>query len=106
MLLHIKNFHVDIYSIMNIKGGISMRFLTDVSKTEFHYPANQSTAKDILHKIESEGRMIPNEDNDPFVAVRKAQETSLRISDEGREAYREHEQENRETEKLALVVFD
>lgn len=65
-----------------------MRILTNVSKAELDYLANQPTAKAMIDKVKSEGIYIPEGDTQgaaQFVAMRnqQKQEASLQISDEG-----------------------
>ena len=65
-----------------------MRILTNVSKAELDYLANQPTAKAMIDKVKSEGIYIPEGDAQgaaEFVAMRKQQkqEASLQISDAG-----------------------
>ena len=78
-----------------------MRILTNVSKVELDYLANQPTAKKMIEKVKSEGISIPEGDAQAaadFVAMRnrQKQEASLNISDEGMAALKK-ENEVRET---------
>ena len=81
-----------------------MRILTNVSKAELDYLANQPTAKAMIEKVKNEGIYIPEGDAQgaaEFVAMRKQQkqEDSLQISNEGLAALKKQSEENEKKAK-------
>ena len=81
-----------------------MRILTNVSKAELDYLANQPTAKAMIDKVKNEGIYIPEGDAQgaaEFVAMRnqQKQEASLQISDEGLAALKKQTEENEKKAK-------
>ena len=90
---------VSVTSICYFKEDKTMRILTNVSKTELDYLANQPTARAMIEKVKSEGVYIPEGDVQAaaeFAAMRKQQkqEASLQISDEGMAALKKQSEAN------------
>ena len=80
-----------------------MRILTNVSKAELDYLANQPTAKAMIEKVKTEGVYIPAGDAQgaaAFTEMRNSQKqaASLQISNEGLEALKKGT-EMKETEE-------
>ncbi len=79
-----------------------MRILTNVSKAELDYLANQPTAKAMIEKVKTEGIYIPEGDVQgaaEFVAMRNSQiqEDYLHISDEGKAALKKDNETKEKT---------
>ena len=88
--------------VADFQEGAIMRILTNVSKAELNYLANQPTAKAMIEKVKTEGIYIAEGDVQgaaAFAAMRDNQKEadSLQISDEGRAALKKDSEAKEKT---------